>query len=211
VPELIDLEAWQSMLRANPSQAQPGKFVVLSVCRFYPRKRLDVLLGAADRLREKIPCLQVRIVGGGPETTKLRRIWLKKRLQGTVVWLEDISQAGLLREYYRSDVFCLPSVQEGFGLVFLEAMAAGKPIVAVRAGAAPEVVPHGLLANPDDEEDLAEKILRLYQNAELRRSLSVIGLEFIQRFDAPQVARMFLNAIQSLLHDAADQPKTHVS
>jgi glycosyltransferase involved in cell wall biosynthesis len=211
VPELMDVAAWQGLLAANAAQREPGKFVVLSVCRFYPRKRLDVLLGAADRLREKIPGLQVRIVGGGPEATKLRRIWHEKRLQETVVWLEDISQAELLREYNRCDVFCLPSVQEGFGLVFLEAMAAGKPIVAVRAGAAPEVVPHGLLAKPDDEEDLAEKILCLCQNVELRRSLAVIGLEFIQQFDAPEVARMFLNAIQPLVHDSADRPKTHVS
>ena len=51
VPELIDLDAWQALFRANTVAPDPGKFTVLSVCRFYPRKRLDVLLRAAALLR----------------------------------------------------------------------------------------------------------------------------------------------------------------
>jgi glycosyltransferase involved in cell wall biosynthesis len=54
IPEPIDLAAWRRLLERNPAQRPDGKFIVLSVCRFYPRKRLHVLLGAADRLRSKI-------------------------------------------------------------------------------------------------------------------------------------------------------------
>src|SRR5208337_2360807 len=196
VPELIDLAAWRRLLDTNPSEPEPGKFVVLSVCRFYPRKRLHVLLGAAERLRPRIPGLQVRIVGGGPESTRLRRLCHEKGLQNTVIWLENIPQSELLREYNRCHVFCLPSVQEGFGLVFLEAMAAGKAIVAARSGAAPEVVPHGLLVEPDNGQALAEGVFRLYQDSGLRQSLVSKGLDFVQRFDAPTVARIFLHAIE---------------
>jgi glycosyltransferase involved in cell wall biosynthesis len=198
VPELIDLTAWQTLLSANRAQREPDKFIVLSVCRFYPRKRLHVLLGAAERLRPKISGLQVRIVGGGPESSRLRRICEEKALQSTVRWLEDIPQSELLREYNGCHVFCLPSVQEGFGLVFLEAMAAGKAIVAARSGAAPEVVPHGLLVEPNNEEALAEGIYRLYQDAGLLQSLALQGSEFVKRFDAPAVARIFMDAIAPL-------------
>lgn len=210
VPELIDLAAWQGLLAANQVEREPGKFVVLTVCRFYPRKRLEVLLGAAERLREKIPGLQVRVVGGGPQAARLRRIWREKNLQGRVVWLEDIPQLELVREYNRCHAFCLPSVQEGFGLVFLEAMAAGKPMVASRAGAVPEVMPQGLLAKPDDEEDLAENLFRLYRDAELRRSLAAAGLEFVKQFDAPRVARVFLDAIAPVARYSAAAGKSHV-
>jgi len=205
VPELIDLTAWQTLLNAHPTQPEPNKFVVLSVCRFYPRKRLTVLLGAAERLRSRIPGLQVRIVGGGPESSRLHRICEEKGLQGTVVWLENISQPELMREYNRCHIFCLPSVQEGFGLVFLEAMAAGKAIVAARSGAAPEIVPHGLLVEPNSEEALAEGIYRLYQDGSLHQSIALQGSEFVKRFDAPAVARMFLDTIAPLASAAHGQ------
>ena len=199
VPELIDLSSWRRLLQLNPAPPEANKFVVLSVCRFYPRKRLHVLLGAADRLRSKIPGIEIRIVGDGPEARRLRSIWRMKNLQGIVTWLGNLTQAELAREYNRCHVFCLPSVQEGFGIVFLEAMASAKPIVAVRAGAAPEVVKHGILVDPDNEEALAEGILRLYEDPALRASFAAEASQFVNQFDAPIVAQMFLREIDPKL------------
>ena len=67
VPELIDLDAWRRRFLSCPAAPDPRKFTVLSVCRFYPRKRLDVLLRAAALLKDRIPGFQIRIVGNGPE------------------------------------------------------------------------------------------------------------------------------------------------
>lgn len=199
VPELIDLSAWRECFRRNPPPEEQGGFTVLTVCRFYPRKRLDVLLRAAALLRPRIPDLQIRVVGGGPQASKLRRLWRKLELEATVLWLGDVSQGDLAREYQRADVFCLPSVQEGFGIVFLEAMAAGKPIVAARAAAAPEVVRHGLLVAPDSAEELAEAILRLYYDRDLARALGGEGQRAVLEYDAPRVARRFLEALRQVL------------
>lgn len=192
VPEAIDLAGWRERFGRNLAAPDPGQFTVLSVCRFYPRKRLELLLEAAERLRSRIPELRVRIVGGGPEAGRLQRIWREKRLEETVRWLGDVSPDALAREYQLCDVFALPSIQEGFGIVFLEAMAAGKPIVAARAGAAPEVVTQGLLAEPEDAESLAESIARLHQDRALCDSLAQTGLRLVQQFDAPKVAQAFL-------------------
>src|SRR5271155_284566 len=150
IPEPIDLAGWRRLLQLNPAQAPHSKFVVLSVCRFYPRKRLHILLGAADRLRVKIPGLEIRIVGDGPEAPRLKSICREKNLAGIVTWLGNLSPSELACEYNRCHTFCLPSVQESFGIVFLEAMASSKPVVAARAASVPEVVKQGILAEPDD-------------------------------------------------------------
>jgi glycosyltransferase involved in cell wall biosynthesis len=198
VPEPIDLNSWKKLLARNSVPPSPDRFTVLSVCRFYPRKRLPLLLAAADRLRPKIPGLEVRIVGGGPEAANLRSLWQQRNLPNTVTWLGDLSQDELAREYNRCHVFCLPSVQEAFGIVFLEAMAAGKPIVAARAAAVPEVVQHGMLAEPDDEQSLADAIERLYNDAVLRQQLAAAASQFVSQFDAPRVAAKFIEEIASV-------------
>jgi glycosyltransferase involved in cell wall biosynthesis len=198
VPEAIDLTGWRERLARGPASPDPGKFVVLSVGRFYRRKRLELLLEAARRLARRIPELEVRIVGGGPEAARLRGIWREKRLEATVQWLGDVSPDTLAREYQACDAFCLPSVQEGFGIVFLEAMAAGKPIVAARAGATPEVVEQGLLVEPGDPAALAEAIAALRDDSGLYESLRAKGLSVVERFDAPRVAQAFLEAISGL-------------
>ena len=178
VPEPIDLAEWRALLAGNP--ARGSTFTVLFVGRHYRRKRVDVLLQAAALL--KIP-FELRIVGSGPSTADL------KALGVPAVWLGDVSRAELAAEYNRADVFCLPSVQEGFGIVLLEAMAAGKPIVAARAGAIPEVAVHGVLVEPESAESLAAGIERVYRNREIGVRE---GLEWVEQFDAGIVASRFL-------------------
>ncbi len=196
VPELIDLQGWHEKFRRNALPPDPSRFVVLCVCRFYPRKRVHLLIGAAARLRERIPNLEVRIVGRGPEEARLHR--LSRDLE-SVRWLGDVSQADLAAEYSHADLFCLPSVQEGFGIVFLEAMAAGKPIVAARASAVPEVLTQGLLVDPDDEEALAAGIERLRRDQGLRRELAEAGTRRVAEFDAPRVAARFLEVVRQAI------------
>jgi glycosyltransferase involved in cell wall biosynthesis len=198
IPELIDLDTWRDMLRKNPAPASPKqRFIVLCVCRFYSRKRIDVLLRAAALLKTRVPDLEVRIVGRGREAFRLRRLWTELRLEETVLWLGDLTAARLAEEYNRADVFCLPSVQEGFGIVFLEAMVAGKPIVATRAAAVPEVVRHGLLVEPGNDEPLADAIGRLYEDSQLRISLAEHGRRDVEDFDMPRVARSFIETVSN--------------
>jgi glycosyltransferase involved in cell wall biosynthesis len=195
VPEMIDLARWRRRF-AECGARQAERFTVLTVCRLFPRKRVGVLLEAARMLRERIPGLEVRIVGDGPEGDSLRRRWRDLGLRNTVTWLGVLPPDEVAAEYSRAHVFCLPSVQEGFGIVFLEAMAAGKPIVAARAAAVPEVVPQGLLVRPDDEEALAAGIEQIYRDPNLRRELARAGRSRVEEFDAPRVATRFLEQMR---------------
>ncbi len=192
VPELIDLGEWRRLLELHT--AETSRFVVLFVGRFYRRKRVDVLLRAAAALRHSIPGLEIRIVGNGPCAENWRRLSRDLNLDGTVVWLGDVTRAELAVEYNRCSLFCLPSVQEGFGIVLLEAMAASKPIVASRAAAIPEVVPHGVLVEPDSADALAAGILSLHRSPEMAEAQGRKGAEWVEQFDAPRVARLFLEA-----------------
>jgi glycosyltransferase involved in cell wall biosynthesis len=90
-------------------------------------------------------------------------------------------------------------VQEGFGIVFLEAMAAGKPIVAARAAAVPEVVRHGILVEPGSPEALAEAIAHLYRDPDLRNSLSAAGSLDVEQFEMRSVAKRFLMEVAKLV------------
>ncbi len=193
VPELIDLAAWRQLFDSVEGAPDPGRFVVLAVARFYRRKRMDLLLEAARMLEDRIPGFELRIVGDGPEGRRLRGLAPR-----SAKFLGTVSRRALALEYKRSDVFCLPSVQEGFGIVLLEAMAAGCAIVAASASAVPEVVPHALLAAPDDAGALAQALHAAWGDPALRQTIAQAGREHVQRYDAPVVAAQFLEALEGL-------------
>jgi glycosyltransferase involved in cell wall biosynthesis len=81
----------------------------------------------------------------------------------------------------------------------LEAMAAGKPILAANAAAIPEVVPQGLLVEPESGAALAEGLRRIHGDAALRARLAEAGKVAVERYNAPNVAGMFLSEVRGLL------------
>jgi glycosyltransferase involved in cell wall biosynthesis len=197
VPECVDVERWQADFARAPRRPRPGP-VVLSVARMYPRKRLGDLLRAAVTLRSRIPGVQVRIVGQGPEGEELRRLHAELGLGEAAVLLGDVSRAELAEEYVNADCFCLPSVQEGFGIVFLEAMIAALPIVACRAAAVPEVVLDGrtgVLAPPRDPAGLAAALESVLTRPERAREMGAAGRARVVEFTPERVAERFLEAV----------------
>jgi len=194
VPEPIDLAEWRRRF-AEVTPAPDGPPTVLAVARMYPRKRLDDLLRAAVVLRDRIPPVRVRIVGEGPESARLHELHATLGLGETVAFLGDIPRQALAVEYVRAHCFCLPTVQEGFGIVFAEAMAAGLPVVACRAAAVPELVEDrrtGLLVNRESPEELAMALETLLMNDGLRADLGAAGAARVAAFDLEPVARRFV-------------------
>lgn len=194
VPELIDLDRWRSALgsahREPRSQAS-----ILCVAHLYPRKDVATLLHAAARLETRAA---LRIVGNGPELVRLRELSRKLRIADRVTFLGHVPFAQLVHEYRSADAFCLPSRQEGFGIVLLEAMASGLPVVASRATAIPEVVPDGecgVLVKPGDADGFAVALQGLLNDPSARRRLGEAGQRRALQYDAPLVAEQFLAAI----------------
>lgn len=160
-----------------------GAPLVLCVARVDPQKGQDVLLQAAGRLLRDHPDLHVLCVGPETVTTfadELRRdaaragLGERFRLLGSIGFGDDRLPAA----YRAADVCVLPSRHEPFGVVLLEAWAAGRPVVASRVGGIPGFVRHGrsgLLVRPGDDEALTDAIGRVLADPALGRRLGEAG------------------------------------
>jgi len=191
VPELIDLTAWHRSLMEAPRQE--GALRVLCVAHLYPRKGIDTLIRAFAGVRHDSV---LRIVGVGPERKRLEH--LGHELPDRIRFLGHLPLHDLTAEYRNASLFALPTSQEGFGIVFLEAMASSLPVIAGRAAAVPEVVIDGvtaLLVEPGDEKSLTAALEKLLLQPSLRLTMGLAGLAHVRRYDAPVIARKFLEAI----------------
>ena len=127
----------------------------------------------------------------------MRALHARLGLGAAVTFLGDVSARTLAVEYVNADCFCLPSAQEGFGIVFLEAMTAGLPVVACRAAAVPEVVRDGstgLLVALRDPAALAEALERVLTQPALAKQLGGAGRRHVEAYDLAPVTRRFLEA-----------------
>jgi glycosyltransferase involved in cell wall biosynthesis len=201
VPEGIDLVRWRRMMEAAPRSSDEA--TILCVARQYPRKHIRDLLRALLIVRRAVPQAHAVIVGDGPEHAALRSMAAELNLDAAVQLLGSVpDDEHLARLYRHADIFCLPSVQEGFGIVFLEAMASGLPIVACRIAAIPEVVPRGragLLVPPGDVAALATALIELLRNPDQRAAYGAFGQEHVQQYDWDRVAGLFLAQVEPFL------------
>jgi glycosyltransferase involved in cell wall biosynthesis len=193
VPPPIDLQAWDEAVASISQEANPRP-TVLCVGVQYPRKNVATLIRATAILRDRVPDVEVRIASKGPEWDNLRRLAQELNLNQNVTFLGYLPYEQLVREYVRCHVFCLPSLQEGFGIVFAEAMATSKPVVASRSSSTPELIQHdvqGLLATPLDPEDLAHQLAEVLLSPEKSSALGKAGRVKVSEFDAPVIAKRF--------------------
>jgi len=165
-----------------PIEFPPGN-VILTVGRWDRSERYkgaDDLIVAVAQLRPKFPNVNLVLIGQGDDLVRLQTLAAEASTTDAVHFIHGVSREGLAACYARADIFALPSTGEGFGLVFLEAMAFGKPIVAAAAGGATDLVENevnGLLVPAHNPEQLANALARLLNDEALRLALGRRGLE----------------------------------
>ncbi len=139
---------------------------VVFVGRDWERKGGPDLLAAFDRVRAELPDATLTVIGCRPQITA----------PGVRV-LGEIAPDEVAREYARSAVFCMPTLVEPFGIVFVEALTHGLPVVATDVGAVPDVVrsESGFLHSPHDREGIAASLLRLLDDPDLARRMGSTG------------------------------------
>ncbi|MGB8542632.1 MAG: glycosyltransferase family 4 protein [Candidatus Acidiferrales bacterium] len=165
----------------------PNGRVILTVGRWAASERykgVDDLIRAITQLRAKFPGLILAAVGDGDDLSRLQKIADDSGVSGSVRFFTNLSRRQIAACYARSEIFALPSTGEGFGLVFLEAMAFGKPLIAVACGGSTDIVQdhaNGLLVPPHDLNALIGALSRLLEDSELRMELGRRGTEIVRQ------------------------------
>jgi len=166
---------------APPSTRVAGRLTLLSVSRlsFDDRyKGIDTTITALPALVDRYPEIRYVVVGDGDDRLRLTQLARDRGVENHVRFIGEVSEATLDEYYEECDIFVLPSSREGLGIVYLEAMAHGKPVVGVHAGGAPDVIIHevnGLLIPRSERALLAEALHRLAGSEELRARLGAWG------------------------------------
>ena len=183
-----------------PHLREDGKINLLFVGRLEKRKGLKYLLGAFSKLKWDWPRLRLLVVGPGkPDADSLRII--SERSLRDVVFLGRVSDADKFRYYKTADIYCSPATgRESFGIVLLEAMAAGVPIVATSIEGYASVLTHGregLLAPPKDEGALADAIAALLKDPALGARLARAGEALAQEYRWERVAGKVMDCYEA--------------
>ncbi len=145
-------------------------FTFLCVAGLEQVKGQHILLKAFDILQKKDPDAVRLVIGGdGPEAKKLQRMSTRLRLNGTVSFTGHLSREQLREQLRKADAFVLPSLFEAFGIVLIEAMACGLPVIATRSGGPGEIITreNGLTVQCNNSQSLAgamETLMRQYGN-----------------------------------------------
>lgn len=165
----------------GPSGTDTGPPELLSVGRLWAierQKGIDTTLRAVAKLSGRHPGLRYRIVGKGDDAPRLKALASTLGLGERAVFEQDLTDTELADRYRNCTIFVLPSGQEGFGIVFLEAMRFGKPCIGGSPGGSAEVIDRestGLIVPFGDEEALIAAIDRLLRDAALRRRMGEAG------------------------------------
>jgi len=202
IPNGVDTEHFSPDV-APLEEFSDGKLNILFVGRLEKRKGVDYLLKAYRHVRRDIPNSRLIVVGPG---TKLRRKYeklVKKNGLKDVVFIGFVSYDELPRYYKTADVFCAPATGwESFGIILLEAMAVGKPVVASNIDGYASILTHGaegLLVPPKDEESLAQALISLLSDEALRQKMGAKGILKAQEYDWKNVARRVLDYYREVL------------
>lgn len=203
IPNGIDTEQF-CLNGSGRAEFNDGKINILFVGRLERRKGLAYLLNACADIKRSFPNFRLIVVGPG---TVLRLRYEKSvadmSLTDNVVFTGYVSSAELPSYYHSADIFCAPATGgESFGIVLLEAMACGKPVVATNIQGYASVLAdgkEGLLVPPRNQEALADALLSLLRNKPLRLAMGNKGLLKAEKYSWQNITRQVTNYYNILL------------
>src|SRR5207249_635283 len=176
----------------------PRGKILLTVARLAKSERykgIASVIRAMTSVIRSVPDAYYVIVGDGDDRPELQNLVNSLKLSSHVIFAGLRSDRELAQYYNSCDIFVMPSSKEGFGLVYVEAMAFGKVVVASREGATPEIVVDGqtgILVDPGRPKELETSIIHLLENDSVRESMGIAGRARVEaNYSLPQFQKHF--------------------
>ncbi|MBN2087534.1 glycosyltransferase family 4 protein [Candidatus Peregrinibacteria bacterium] len=173
----IELDRFLDSTKCDNLPVQSGEIVITCIAELHPRKGHKYLLRAFMKLQEEMPQIKTSLllVGEGPLENEFKEQYFEQKNIHFLGWRNDIPE--ILKS---SDIFVLPSLKEAFGLVLVEAMASGVPVITTNTGGAVDIVQDGktgYLVPPSNSEKITEAIRLILQNEEQKKDIIASALE----------------------------------
>jgi glycosyltransferase involved in cell wall biosynthesis len=209
IPTGLNLEPYQASdgkeLRADKNWQQDK--VMVSTGRLAPEKNWDTLLKAAAKVYREHPDLRVVIIGYGPDEAELQSLAAELGISERVTFTGKLPFSEVTKYLKAADFFGFASVTETQGLVTMEAMAAGLPVVAVDASGTRDIIDNGeqgfLVKN--DADALAASIKKLIASPEKMRRFSIQALEKAKVFDVQNLSKKLVDVYEQAIQDKKDE------
>ena len=214
IPNGVDVDRFNE--RVEPiEQYRDGRPTVLFVGRMEKRKGLAYLIRAYGDLQAEIPNVRILVVGRQGRRGRAYVDYAREHNLHGIEFVGEVSQADLPRYYKSCDVFCAPALSgESFGMVLLEAMAVGKPVVASAIDGYQQVVQDGVqgrLVQPRDSQALARTLVELLSSDEARRSYGERGRVTAMAFSWERVSARLLHFYEDVQRMSADGVRDWIS
>lgn len=165
-----------------------NKFVLLTTGRLTPRKGQDMVIMALPEIKKTIPNVAYLVVGNGEYLENLKALTVKFGVEDSVIFCNSVSDEMLPKMYNICDVFLMPNRTldtndaEGFGIVFLEANACGKPVIGGNSGGVPDAIVNdvtGYIIQANSPDNISKAVIDLYLKPEKMKMIGVAGRERI--------------------------------
>ncbi len=187
----------------NIETLSPPSYNLICVGRLFFSKGQDILIRAIAYLANNIQNFSLQFIGDGLTKSYLNNLVSELGLVDNCIFTGVVSHAEVIKHLASSYVSIVPSRSEAFGLVVIESMAVGTPVVATNVGGIPEVVRDGLdgfLVPPDNPEEIAAKLLLLLNNPNLRATMAKNARQrFLEKFEQKNAVVLKANWLESLL------------
>lgn len=195
IHNIVDVSRFQYVKRT-----QKSGFTFISIGNLIELKGFDLLVEAFAEAFKDDKSVKLNIVGAGPEKEKLQHIVNQYDLNYNIVLLDEVGRDKLKVLYPESDAFVLASKSETFGVVFIEAMATGLPVIATDCGGPSDFVneQNGYLIPVNDKKSLVDALMKMRNNAYDFNSLEISGM-CVRKFSPENIGNALTNLYQTII------------